>query len=159
MKSEIAELKRHREGDTERLRREIEEVYGRRAEHDEHIIFRLEDTHRELEQTREYVREGQAKLEKQLENSVTQLGQCVANLFTKLATLTKVAEVEEPACPMNHKLKLTTADGEYSCDLCGKDILKGRWIFYCRRCDYSICRGCHSGDTPKSPTLLTNTVL
>lgn len=48
-----------------------------------------------------------------------------------------------PACPQGHSLKRRRADAEYECDVCHADIVTGKRLFYCRKCDYSICQKCY----------------
>jgi len=48
-----------------------------------------------------------------------------------------------PKCPKGHGFKRRKADGDYECDSCGKDILTGKRVFDCRKCDYSLCVKCH----------------
>lgn len=47
------------------------------------------------------------------------------------------------SCPQGHPLKKRKADAEYCCDLCEVRIPEGKRIMDCRKCDFSVCMGCH----------------
>lgn len=51
--------------------------------------------------------------------------------------------VVAPCCPAGHTLKRRKADGVFECDLCNTDILVGKKVFDCRKCDYSACGKCY----------------
>merc|ERR1712045_226721 len=51
--------------------------------------------------------------------------------------------VPEPTCPNGHRLKRRKADECYECDVCGADIVEGKRLFDCRKCDYCMCQKCH----------------
>jgi len=49
----------------------------------------------------------------------------------------------EPTCEEGHPLKRRKADEVYECDVCNCDILVGKRLYDCRKCDFSMCQKCH----------------
>ena len=49
-----------------------------------------------------------------------------------------------PHCPSGDALQRRKADELFECDACSDEISKGKRMFDCQRCDYSLCKRCYS---------------
>lgn len=55
-----------------------------------------------------------------------------------------------PVCPQGHNLKRRKSEAaEYECDVCNKDIVRGKRFYDCRKCDWCICHRCHKEASEK----------
>mmetsp|Transcript_158483 Transcript_158483/g.279764 ORF Transcript_158483/g.279764 Transcript_158483/m.279764 type:complete len:386 (+) Transcript_158483:54-1211(+) len=66
----------------------------------------------------------------------------MAEVMAAVAGMTVKETETVPVCPAGHQLKRRKAEAEYECDLCGRDILVGKRVFECKKCDWCMCQKC-----------------